>query len=198
MTKKDTIAALMLVAISGCGGGAASGGGEGTTAARSPSQPASASQFVAAIDAALAAHPDARIFEVEIDDSHHVGFLEVEFFSGETAQEIFFDPGTMEAIDDRPEPIDPADAEVHVAVRARLEAGEGNVRSVLESGAMNSHAIETVQEVELTMLEGHYVVAVEVLRDGARTELFHALDGRYLGGRDEALTALAQPATPTP
>ena len=82
-------------------------------------------------------------------------------------------------------------------MRARLEAGEGNVRAVLESGAMNSHATETVQEVELTMLEGHYVVAVEVLRDGARSELFHALDGSYLGGRDEALAALPQPS-PTP
>lgn len=187
---------LFALALTGCGGGAASTGSEGTTAARAPTQPASASQFVTAIDAARAAHPDARIFEVEIDDTHHVGFLEVEFFSGETAYEIFFDPGTMEVIDDRPEPVDPADAEVHAAVRARLEAGEGDVRSFVESGALSDYPIEAVQEVELTMLDGHYVVAVEVLRDGARSTIFHSHDGSALGEREAALAVFAMAVAP--
>jgi hypothetical protein len=42
------------------------------------------------------------------------------------------------------------------------------------------------------MLEGHYVIACEVLRDGERSTMFHAIDGSYLGGRVEALAYLAE------
>lgn len=197
MTKsvKWSCAAAALCVL-GCGGGGASAGGGsgGTTAARTPSQPASATQFVAAIDATLAAHPGARIMEVEIDDTHHVGFLEVEFFlaDGTESQEIFFDPGTMAVIEDRPEPVDPAEAETIAAVQARLAAGQGDVRARIEDGSFTSRAIETVQEIELTMLEGHYVIACEVLRDGERFTMFHAIDGSYLGRETEALAYLAE------
>lgn len=195
---KNGIWLACVVALVGCGGGSASGGGgttaEGAGTARTPSAPASATQFVAAIDATLAAHPGALVMEVEIDDTHHVGFLEVEYFTadGTESQEIFFDPGTMEVIEDRPEPTEPGEAETLAAVRAHLAAGQGDVRARIEDGSFTSHAIETVQEIELTMLEGHYVIACEVLRDGERSTMFHAIDGSYLGGSADALTYLAQ------
>jgi hypothetical protein len=195
---KNGIWLACVVALVGCGGGAASGGGEttpeGSGAARTPSAPASATQFAAAIDATLAAHPGALVMEVEIDDTHHVGFLEVEYFAadGTESQEIFFDPGTMEVIEDRPEPTEPGEAETLAAVRAHLAAGQGDLRARIEDGSFTSHAIETVQEIELTMLEGHYVIACEVLRDGNRSVMYHAIDGSYLGGSADALTYLAQ------
>ncbi len=195
-----SVAALIGV---GCGGGTASGGESTTTTtsgaetATAPSAPASATQFVQAIDAALVLHPSARVFEVEIDDTHHIGFLEVEYFEGETAREIFFDPGTMAVIADVDEAIEPAEAEAVAAVRAHLTAGQGDLRARIEDGSFTSHAIETVQEIELTMLDGHYVIACEVLRDGPsgqpeRSTMFHAIDGSYLGRQEEALAYLAQ------
>ncbi len=194
MTPRD-LTALLAIALAGCGGGAASAS-IGTTAASQPSRPASASQFVAAIDAALAAHPDARVFEVEIDDTHRIGFLEVEYFAGEEAREIFFDPGTMEIDSEQAEVLAPGDAEIHAEVRAHLEAGEGDLRAFLETGALDDHAIETVQEIELTILEGHYVVAIELLTDGARSTVYHSHDGSGLGGRDEALAVFRMAASP--
>jgi hypothetical protein len=191
---------ILLVAMAGCGGGSSGGsaseggssGSSGSESAAAPSAPASATQFVQAIDAALAVHPNARVFEVEIDDTHHVGFLEVEYFEDETAREIFFDPGTMAVIADVDEAIEPGEAEAVAAVRTHLAAGQGDLRARIEDGSFTSHAIETVQELELTILDGHYVIACEVLRDGERVTMFHAIDGSYLGQRDDALAYLAQ------
>lgn len=191
---------ILLAALAGCGGGSTGGGASegastessGSESAATPSAPASAAQFVQAIDAALAVHPNARVFEVEIDDTHHIGFLEVEYFEGETAREIFFDPGTMAVVADVEEAIEPGEAEAVAAVRTHLVAGQGDLRARIEDGSFTSHAIETVQEIELTMLEGHYVIACEALRDGERLTMFHAIDGSYLGPRDAALAYLAE------
>jgi hypothetical protein len=56
---------LVLAWLVGCGG-ASPGSAGSITAVRTPS----AFQLVAAVDAAAEGHPDARIFEVEIDDEH--------------------------------------------------------------------------------------------------------------------------------
>jgi hypothetical protein len=191
------LASVVALGSVGCGGGSASGGGGTTAEGRAPtvSAPASATQFVAAIDAALAAHPGARIIEVEIDDSYDVGALEVEYFPAEGggARELFLDPGSMQVMEDRAESPSPEEAEVHAVVRARLEAGQGDLRARLEEGAFARHSMEALQEVELTLLEGHYVIACEVLQDGARATHFHAIDGSYLGAdASEALAQLAQ------
>jgi hypothetical protein len=172
--------------LAGCGGasGASSGG---TTPARTPSAPASAAQFVAAIDAAAAGHPDARVFEVEIDDEHYVGFLEVEYFDGDLAREVFFDPGTMTVVAEQLDRHAPEEEAVHQEVRGHLVDGRGNLRAALSSGMLSRYADGAVQEVELTILDGHYVIAVEQLEAGARSTVYHGIDGTYLGTAEETL-----------
>lgn len=180
--------ALALALVAGCGGAGSTGG---TTPAAVPSAPASASQFLEAIDIARAGHAEALVFEVEIDDESHPGFLEVEYWEGHAAREIFIDPGSMEVVAESPDEHDPSEAEVRETVHSHLRDGRGDLRAALAAGLLNSHDATAVQEVELTILDGHYVIAVELLREGARTTLYHAIEGAYLGTAEETLAYYA-------
>lgn len=175
-----------LVVAAGCGGASASGSTTPT-----PSAPASAAQFLEAVDIARAGHAEALVFEVEIDDESHAGFLEVEYWEGHVAREIFIDPGSMQVVAESPDQHDPSESEVREAVHSNLRDGRGDLRAALAGGLLNSHDVAAVQELQLTILEGHYVIAVELLRDGARTTLYHAIDGTYLGTAEEVLAYYA-------
>lgn len=177
---------VAVLACAGCGGASSTGG---TTPA--PRASASASQFLEAVDIARAGHPEALPFEVEIDDGSYVGLLEVEYWDGTEAHEVFIDPGTMTVVAEAPDVSEPSEDEDRAAVRSNLGDGRGDLRAALAGGLLNSHDIAAVQEVELTILEGHYVIAVELLRDGARSTLYHAIDGTYLGTAEEALAHYA-------
>lgn len=160
-----------------CGGASPA---SGTATSPGASRAASASQFLAAIDAVRTRHPDALVYEVEIDRTHHAGTLEVEYFRSGALYEIFFDPGTMEVIEDRPEPEAAADFEARRPLLARLEAGEGDLRAFLATGALDRHGVDVVREVELALHEGTLVVSVELVRDGVESRVLHALDGAPL------------------
>ena len=175
-----------VLACAGCGG--ASSGGSTTP---TPSAVASASQFVEAIDVAHAGHAEALVFEVEIDDQSHPGFIEVEYWEGTGAHEVFIDPGTMAVVAEGPDTSEPEEQEERATVHAHLRDGRGDLRAAFGAGLLSSHDAAAVQEVELTILEGHYVIAVELLRDGARTTLYHAIDGTYLGTAEETLAHYA-------
>lgn len=178
---------LMAVLVcAGCGGSGSTGSTTPT-----PSAPASASQFLEAVDVALAGHAEALAFEVEIDDGAHPGFLEVEYWEGTEAHEVFIDPGTMSVVAEAPDASEPSEQEDRETVRSHLRDGRGDLRAALAAGLLNSHDAAAVQEVELTILEGHYVIGVELLSEGARTMRYHAIDGSYLGTAEETLAHYA-------
>jgi len=177
---------VAVLAWAGCGAASSTGG---TTAA--PTAPASASQFLQAVDIALAGHAEAMAFEVEIDDGARPGFLEVEYWEGDLPHEVFIDPGSMSVVAEAPDESEPSEEQDRLTVRSHLRDGRGDLRAALDAGLLTSHDVATVQEVELTILDGHYVIGVEVLRDGARSILYHAIDGTYLGSEEETLAYYA-------
>lgn len=178
---------VAVLVCAGCGGASSSGSTTPT-----PSAPASASQFLEAVDLARAGHPEALVFEVEIDDGSHPGFLEVEYWEGTEAHEVFIDPGTMRVVAEAPDVSEPGEEQDRATVRSHLRDGRGDLRAALAAGLLNSHDVAAVQEIELTILDGHYVLGVELLAEGARSMRYHAIDGSYLGTAEETLAHYAE------
>lgn len=196
--QKLAMVAAIALAMSGCGGGSASTGGT-TAAVMTPSTAASGTQLSDALNIALARYPSGLAIEIEVDDeTAHLGFLEVELWVGDEAKEVFIDPGTMAIVDEGVETPDAGDEAAYAETHARLVAGEASLRAALDAGLLNSYDASHVIEIEMTVLEGHLVIAVTQNTGGGLT--YHEADGAHLGTADEARTrwqSEAQAAQPT-
>lgn len=194
--KREATAALACLLMA-CGGGAASSN-ESTTPTLRPSTEASGTQLFEALNIALERYPNGLPFEVEIDDeTAHLGFLEVEMWVGDEAKEVFIDPGTMAIVAEGTETPDAGEEAAYAETHARLLAGEASLRAAFEAGLLSSYEASHVIEVEMTVLDGHLVIAITQNTGGGL--VYHDAQGARLGTADEARMrwqAEAQSTTP--
>lgn len=190
-------ATIVLLTLTACGGSTTQGERTSTPAAMTPSAEASGTQLYDAIGVALERYPSALPYEVEIDDeTAHLGFLEVELWVGDVATELFIDPGTMAIVDEGVDTADAGEEAAHAETHARLVAGEASLRAALDAGLLNSYDASHVIEIEMTVLEGHLVIAVTQNTGGGLT--YHEAGGAHLGTADEARTRWQSEAQATP
>lgn len=189
-------------ALVGCGGsssgGAAAESGGTSSGAETATADRSAS-FARAVDAALAAHADGLVIEVELENDEETGGrdeLEVEMLTGTGVEltAVVFDPGTLAILSEDVEEPEADEVTSLPTLRERYATSGLDMRAGLRE-AFSRYEPATVCEVEFDVHDGRLTLEVTVERDGVETEYVHDVATLELLGVEDDTGAIV-PAPP--
>lgn len=191
-----------LAALIGCGSSSSGGTAAGSSGASSGAEAARtdrSTSFAQAVDAALAAHADGLVIEVELENDEETGGrdeLEVEMLTGTGTEltAVVFDPATLAILSEDVEEPEADEVSSLPTLRERYAAGDLDIRAGLRE-AFSRYDPATVREVEFDVHDGRLTLEVTVERDGVETEYVHDEATLELLGVEDDSGALV-PAAP--